>query len=175
MSDYIAKTVLWLRKNSLTSVVLEGSGGGDSGSIEDVTVYRTDDKVADGIDLPDDLKDGLESDATDLADWDWCNDDGGTIRLEVRATGHYEVTGGWYESKLVDADPTTGEITDDELQEWADEDEDEDEDEDDDAPEITLNLTPAQADEVSRILFASGTPVSREVASLIEDATRNTR
>lgn len=173
MSDYIAKTVLWLRKNNLTSVVLEGSGGGDSGSIEDVTVYRTDDKVADDIELPESLKDGLESDATNLADWDWYNNEGGTIRLEVRASGHYEVTGGWYESKLVDADPTTGEITDDELKEWADEDEDEDEG--DDAPAITLNLTPAQADEVSRILFASGTPVSREVASLIEDATRNTR
>ena len=173
MSDYIAKTVLWLRKNNLSHVVLTGYGSGDSGSIEDVDLYRTDDKVADGIELPDDLKDGLESDATDLADWDWVNNEGGTIQLKVRATGTYEVTGGWYESNLVDADGCSGEITDDELQAWAEEDEDEEEG--DDAPAITLNLTPAQADEISRVLFASGTPVGREVASLIEDATRNTR
>lgn len=173
MSDNIAKTVIWLRKNKLSHVVLEGYGSGDSGSIENVTVYRKEDKVADDIELPDSLKDGLESDATDLADWDWYNNDGGTIQLVVTDCGHYEVSGGWYESKLVDADPTTGEITDEELEEWADEDEDEEDG--DESPDITLNLTPAQADEVSRILFASGTPVSREVASLIEDATRNTR
>lgn len=171
----IAEAVAWLRKNKLSRIVLEGNGGGDSGSIEEVSIYREGKGVVDDIEVPDDLKDRLESAATDMADWDWCNDEGGTICLEINAGGNYSLTGGWYENILREEEGTSGLITPGALARATEDEDEDDEASTDHASLISLNLTGEQADEISRILIAAGTPLSREVADQIEQSIRNTR
>jgi len=169
MSDYIARTIVWLRQNKYSRVILEGSGGGDSGSIDNITVYGAAGSPIDTKLVPKWMQDGLESDATDIADWDWCNDEGGTIKLTVSSDGSYRVSGGWYASKLVQATPTEDHLTDDDLAPWLNEGESAA------APAIAVTIPADKVDEVARVLAAAGTDACRNLAEQIEQSIRNTR
>ena len=107
----IGPVVTWLRKNNLSKVIVECSGGGDSGQANDTRLFR-ENKEVEHIFGTNKVQDRLEGIASDLADWDWVNDSGGTATITVHADGRYELTGGYYSEEIVECDPVRGSITD---------------------------------------------------------------
>jgi hypothetical protein len=109
----IAEDVIpWLKENNLTAVEVTCRGCGDEGYADDMTLYRGEEVATEDIEGEEEIRDVLESVASDAANWDWINGSGGEVTITVNVDGRYQVDGGYYSEELTSCDTIYGAVGD---------------------------------------------------------------
>jgi len=107
----IADAVIWMRDRNINCIQVICEGGGDTGVVDRIEYFRTGVGPVDDDEIYDSLSDELCEAAAELATWDWINDSGGSVTLEIQDDGRYSLTGGRYESLVNEATPLYGTVS----------------------------------------------------------------